>query len=131
VISATDKNPKLSEAGIIRASKWAKFFQDVELDEIYSTNYQRTKSTATPTAESKNLVVKYYAPKDLLSDQFKESTKGKTVLVVGHSNTIPFLANFLIQEEKYPELDESEYSWLYKISIDANGKAISEARKIK
>lgn len=41
--------------------------------------------------------------------------KGKTILVVGHSNTIPKHINQLLDKEKYHEIDESEFGNLYVI----------------
>lgn len=44
------KNPNLLEKGQDRAENWAHYFKSVAFDAVYSTNYNRTKQTATPTA---------------------------------------------------------------------------------
>ena len=48
-----ERNPHLTEQGMQRAEKWARFFKDVPIDAIYSTNYHRTQETAVPTAKQK------------------------------------------------------------------------------
>lgn len=50
----SNKNPNLNLEGLERAKKWASYFKNIELDAVYSTNYNRTQQTATPTAEGKN-----------------------------------------------------------------------------
>ncbi len=63
-------------------------------------------------------MISIYDPKNL--NQFAElltSGKLKRIVVVGHSNTTPALANLLIKQDKYKILDESEYDkiWIIKI----------------
>ena len=40
-----NKDPELTEIGIQRAKKWADYFDNIDLDLIYSTNYKRTRQT--------------------------------------------------------------------------------------
>jgi len=47
----TNKNPNLNEKGLERAKKWATYFKEIQLDAVYSTNYNRTQQTAKPTAD--------------------------------------------------------------------------------
>ncbi|UOB17642.1 SixA phosphatase family protein [Abyssalbus ytuae] len=110
-----DKNPALNKKGQQRAKKWAKMFNNI--DAVYSTNFIRTKSTAAPTAKKNNLEVNIYNPFKIDIEAFKEETKGKRVVIVGHTNTIPRFINQLLGEKKYGEIDESEYGNLYKITI--------------
>ena len=58
-------NPNLSDQGNLRALKWKSFFQNIQLDDIYSTDFNRTLQTATPVAISKNLKTKIYNPKEI------------------------------------------------------------------
>lgn len=116
----TNKNPNLTRKGKRRVRKWNRKFNNVAFDLIYSTNYNRTMQTATPTAKSKNLEVQIYNPRELYSDDFKFQTKGKTVLVVGHSNTTPQFVNIILNEEKYPEIEDANNSNLYIVTIANN-----------
>ena len=48
--------------------------------------------------------------------------KGKIILVVGHSNTVPVLIGNLGASKKVPPIHESEYDNIYIISIPWFGK---------
>ncbi|QTD37631.1 histidine phosphatase family protein [Polaribacter batillariae] len=118
----TNRNPNLNKNGQQRAKKWAAYFKDIHLDAVYSTNYNRTMQTATPTAESKNLEIKNYDPRDMFNTAFKKETKGKTVLVVGHSNTTPAFVNKILGEKKYEDLDDNNNATLFTVIIKGNKK---------
>lgn len=113
----TNKDPDLNEKGLERAMKWAEVFKDVDFDLVYATDYKRTKQTATPTAKSKKLQILSYDPSKLFSSEFQKSTKGKTVLVVGHSNTTPTLANKILNKEKYQFINDRNNANLYIVTI--------------
>lgn len=120
LMNPDNKNPHLTEQGKIRASNWKKIFKYISFDKIYSTNYSRTLETAKPTAEDKGILVEKYNPKKLYEELLIEKNKGKKILVVGHSNTIPVLANILIGEDIYNSIDESIHGNLYIINIINN-----------
>lgn len=117
----TNRNPNLKEEGKQRAEGWAKYFKDIPLDNVYSTNYNRTKQTATPTATSKKIEIKFYNPSKIDGDAFFAKNKGKKVLVVGHSNTTPMFANALLGEKKYEGMDENDNASLFIVRIDKDG----------
>ena len=117
-----NKNPNLIIEGVLRAAKWSLVFENVRFDAIYSTDYNRTKQTAQPTAEKNGLEVLLYDPRQLFSEEFASATKGKTVLVVGHSNTTPAFVNTILKEKKYPSIDESNNANLYIVTISASGE---------
>ena len=119
---ATNKDPNLNEKGLERAKKWAEVLKDVDFDLVYATNYKRTQQTAAPTAKNKNLEVLSYDPKNLFDSEFEKATKGKTVLVVGHSNTTPTLANKILDEEKYEFINDRNNANLYIITTIDNVK---------
>lgn len=115
-------DPPLSEAGSLRAQKLVDVLNAYTPDKIYSTNYTRTKSTVTPLAKKFGKEIELYDPGKLTAfAKLLLSEKGKTIVVAGHSNTTPALANLLIGEDKYPNLDESVYNQLWIIQI-TNGK---------
>lgn len=117
----TNKNPDLTEKGLRRAQNWNTVFGNIDFDIIYSTDYNRTVQTAAPTAKSKGLEIQIYNPRELFSEEFQLDTNGKTVLVVGHSNTIPLFVNKVLGTEKYSKIDDTNNSNLYIITI-ANKK---------
>lgn len=120
----TNKNPNLSFEGEKRAQRWSNYFEDIELDAVYSTNYNRTIQTATPTAMSKSLEIQFYNPSKMYDSVFQANTIGKTVLVVGHSNTTPVFANEILGEKKYENMDDNDNANLYKVTISGDKKEI-------
>ena len=121
----TDRDPHLTEAGLKRAQNWAEHFKAVKFDMVYSTNYNRTKETALPSANANNVELQFYNPSDMKIEEFIEKTKGKTVLIVGHSNTTPTFTNGLLGEDKYEAIADDNNSNLYRVTISENSK-ISE-----
>jgi len=122
----TNQDPNLTDAGLKRAEKWAKSLKDIKFDAVYSTNYNRTMQTAKPLAESQQLDVTYYDPNNLYDDNFKKATKGKTVLVVGHSNTTPQFANAILGGEKFENIDDSENGALFIVQVLEDGSKMSQ-----
>ena len=115
-----DKNPDLNERGFQRAENWKKVLQHVSFDVIYSTNLNRTLKTAEPIAKKSNLEIKHYNPSKVDFDLFQLENEGKNVLIVGHSNTVPQFVNGLIKQQKYPEMDDAEFSHLYIVTVIGN-----------
>lgn len=114
---AKNADPELTQKGLGRAMHWAEILNEVDLDAIYSTDYNRTSMTAAPTSVKKNIDVQYYDPRAMDVEQFKIDNLGKTVLVVGHSNTTPDFVNKLIGEEKHGQIDDSENGNLYMVQL--------------
>ncbi len=115
--NSTNDNPELTKKGKKRAVYWSEVFQHVNFDMIFSTNYKRTIATASPTAISKKLKIKLYDAKKLYSNEFQKITKGKTVLIVGHSNTTPQFVNKIIGKKKYTEINETNFSNLFIVNL--------------
>ena len=121
VDSYTD--PPLTPCGKQRAIQLSNFFQDINLEAVYSTNYNRTENTALPTANAKGLKLKGYNAAEL--ENFSEVLLGckKDVLVVGHSNTTTVLAGLLIGE-KIEAFDLDIYNRIYQVVISKNSGRI-------
>lgn len=115
--NAENVDPVLTQKGLGRAMHWAEILKEVDLDAIYSTDYERTEMTAAPTAVKKDLSVSYYDPKAMDMAKFLEENKGKEVLVVGHSNTTPAFVNALLGEERYSELDDRDNGTLFIVTM--------------
>lgn len=114
-------DPPLSEKGQERAQSLIRKFRKYKINKIYSTNYDRTKSTALPLANSIGLSINNYDPRNLkvFADELKKiENQSKTTLIVGHSNTSPKLVNLLIGKDIYKDLDESVYNqyWIVKLN---------------
>jgi 2,3-bisphosphoglycerate-dependent phosphoglycerate mutase len=114
----TEKNPHLTEEGLKRADNWSNILGNVKFDSVYSTEYHRTIETAKPTADKNKLDITIYDPNNLNNvDDFIKDTKGKTVLVVGHSNTTPAFVNVILGKRKYEDIDDRNNGNLYIITI--------------
>ncbi len=116
-------DPPLAKEGELRAQKLPEVLKAYSPDMIYSTNYNRTRSTVTPLAKKFTKEIQLYEPKNLatLAETLLQQ-KGKTIVVAGHSNTTPQLVNLLLKENKYPNLDESVYNQLWIVTV-TDGKA--------
>lgn len=117
--------PGLTKEGLERAERLSFLLKNTELDAVYSTPTKRTRMTAAPTAAAKNLqVIPYDATllKDFATD-LKRLYKGKTALIVGHSNTTPAMANFLAGTDENPRFSELDYTNLYVVTVPRIGKA--------
>jgi broad specificity phosphatase PhoE len=126
---STNKNPSLTQKGIERAEKWALYFEDKDIDLVYCTNYNRTLETANPLAKMRNLEITLYPPKGLISDSFIATNKGKNIVIVGHSNTTPFLVNTLLGKEKYKNIVDDENNDLF-IVTKKNNKTTAIREKV-
>ena len=119
---ASAADPPLSAAGMDRAQRVAKRIGKFRPGAIYSTNFKRTRDTVEPLVKKRNKAIKNYdpsKPQDLIKEIM--SSKTKRVVVVGHSNTIPPLANLLTGKDLFKNLQETEYSVIYVIRM-RNGK---------
>jgi broad specificity phosphatase PhoE len=122
------EDPGLSAAGRQRAEELARQLADADVvagvDAVYSTPFRRTLETAHAVADRLDLPVHEYAPddNDAVLDAILKTYKGKIILVVGHSNTVPTLIADVGASKKVPAIDEDEYDNLYVVSIPWYGK---------
>ena len=123
--STTSQDPILTEKGFERATNWAKIFTTIKLDQIYSTDYKRTQQTALATAIEKALEIQSYDPDKLYDEDFKRKTKGKTVLIVGHSNTTPAFVNAIIGKQKHGDINDNDNGKLYKVTLTKNDTIVA------
>ncbi len=117
------KDPALSEEGQTRAARLADHLQETEITAIYSTSYNRTLDTVKKIADEKELAITEHDP--LQADALHAimaKHRGGIVLISGHSNTTPHLVNRLLGEEKFQQLDESEYDNLYIATVTEVGQ---------
>jgi broad specificity phosphatase PhoE len=111
-------DPDLSAEGKERAQRLAKKIGKFRPKEIYSTDFKRTRDTVQPLATKRHVQIQVYDPRKAqeLADKILKS-EHKRVLVSGHSNTIPGLANLLGKKELFKNLEDSEYGAIWVIRI--------------
>lgn len=116
-------DPILIEKGVERAERLKEVLKNVDLAAVYSTNTKRTQSTAKPTADDHGLKTISYQPRLLreLSGKLRSLYRGKVVLIVGHSNTTPAMANYLTNSDEHPRFDERDYTNLYIVTLPRIG----------
>ena len=121
-------DPGLSEAGQRRVAELTRQLRDADvvagIDAIYSTPFRRTQETAQPIADALDLPINTYDPMDTeaVLERILKEHKGKIILVVGHSNTVPVLIANLGASKKVPPIQEDEYDNIYIVSIPWFGK---------
>lgn len=120
---SNDRDADLNSKGFTRARSLANMLRDVDIDAIYSSDYKRTLQTVSFVSDNERSSVKIYDPKNLkaLIAEVEDRYAGKTVLIVGHSNTTPQLANLLVGT-KYNSFDEWDYDNFFVIESYGEGK---------
>jgi broad specificity phosphatase PhoE len=122
----SNPDPELNQDGLGRAMHWAEILDEIPLDIIYSTDYERTSMTAAPTSVKKDIPIEYYDPSALNVMDFKKEIMGKKVLIVGHSNTTPDLVNKLLgKENTYSSMDDSDNGSLFIVHLFGNQSEVS------
>jgi 2,3-bisphosphoglycerate-dependent phosphoglycerate mutase len=122
-LTQSTNDPDLAPEGKQRATKLAEVFAESEVTAVYSTPYKRTRQTVIELASRKNLPVNTYdANSEADIDKMLAEHRGGTIVVTGHSNTIPWFANKLIGMEKYRPLEDGDYNNLWIISVVEKGK---------
>ena len=89
------RDPLLTEAGKNRSKKLASWFADRDINDIWSSDYIRTRDTARPMLSQQGLTLKIYDPRDQTELARQLLGRQRDALVIGHSNTIPELARLL------------------------------------
>lgn len=119
-------DPGLTDCGKERAINLATFFQNINIDVIYSTDYIRTVDTAQPTAELKKKDIEMYNSRDLKSFAKKLLIDREDALVVGHSNTTAVLAGLLLEKEiESVSMSEDVYNRIYQVVICGTSKNLN------
>lgn len=115
-------DPNLSDLGVQRAERLAKMLKKVAIDSLYSTDLKRTRQTLGFLAEQNGLTINLYTfpAQETLARRF-HSEFGKCYVVSGHSNTIPSFVNALLGEDRFQEINDTEYDNLFIVKIHKSG----------
>ena len=124
--TAQSGDPVLSDAGEFRAQALADRLSASSVDLILTSPLQRTGLTAAPAAEARGLQPQAISLEGgteahvaAIVDRIRAQPEDATVLVVGHSNTVPLIARALGQAT--PDMQECEYDRLLTIRIEGQG----------
>jgi 2,3-bisphosphoglycerate-dependent phosphoglycerate mutase len=111
------KRDTLTAAGLERAAELVHVAQRAEVSAVYHSDTIRTRDTAQPLARALGLVAIERPASAIaaLVDEILAQHPGRTVLIVGHSNTVPQI----ISEAGGPELGniaEDEFDNLFVLT---------------
>jgi broad specificity phosphatase PhoE len=122
-------DPPLTAAGVVRAKALAAALADAGVQGIITTELLRSRETARPLAEAQRLTP-ITVPHGSDIAQHAQAVaaavrklRGKTVLVVGHGETVGPIIQAL-GGPAIPEVCGYEYSNLYTLVLDENDKAV-------
>jgi broad specificity phosphatase PhoE len=126
-------DPPLTPAGQLRALALRDTLRKMPLDVVFSTATTRTRATAEPLATQKGQQIMPYDAKQLplLAARIRRDYRGRTVLVVGHSNTILETVEALGAARPVPTVGDNEYDYLLEVRIpkDSARAATATARR--
>lgn len=127
---AAGTDPPLSDAGRKRAEQLARAAEDAGVTAIYTTQFKRTLETAQPVAARTGAPVRSveinkentsgYAV--ALAKRVLAENAGQTVMVIGHSNTVPLLVE-AFGGERPPAIDDAtEFDRFFVVIVPKPGK---------
>jgi phosphohistidine phosphatase SixA len=117
-----DTDAPLSDAGRLRAECLAKTLSDAQIQQIFTSDLQRTQQTAAPLARQLHLqpvVIPISKPDDVV--RAVRSSKAVSVLVVWHDQTLPRILRGLGAPEIQP-IGHLEYDRFFVVTLPADGK---------
>lgn len=115
------KDTNLSAEGLTRADELKKTLSSVDVNAVYSTPYNRTKQTVTPLATAKGITITEYPankPYEEFVNELLAAHYGKTVVIVGHSNTVPEILKALTKNTFTVTIGENQFDNLFVVSIN-------------
>ena len=130
--AATPANdPPLTAVGVERALTLAEFLKDAKVGAVLHTPTTRTRETARPTAERFGITPELIplGPAPVIAAAIREMVAkhaGKTILIVGHSNTVmPWIA--ALGGPVRPDLCDHQYEGIYTLVIGGGQTRLVEA----
>ncbi|TGE04248.1 histidine phosphatase family protein [Hymenobacter fodinae] len=124
-------DPALTEVGQQRAQALREELVKAPrpVSTVFSTNTLRTRTTAMPLATQLQIPVEVYDARQLpkLASRIRREYAGKTVLVVGHSNTILETAEALGAPRPVPSVGDNDYNYLLEVSMPRDSTKASTA----
>jgi 2,3-bisphosphoglycerate-dependent phosphoglycerate mutase len=116
----TGTDPNLNSDGVLRAEELKRILGGVSISTIYSTPLNRTRQTVQPLATAKGLSISEYPadkPYPQLISEILSANRGKTVVIVGHSNTVPGILKELSNNSFSVTINDSQYDNLFIVSL--------------
>jgi 2,3-bisphosphoglycerate-dependent phosphoglycerate mutase len=118
----TNPDPHLNAAGKARAKELIRIFGQSGIRAIYRSHFARSKETAQPLATHLGLPAIEMNEALQIKNDIMSNHTGQTVLVIGHSDTVPDIINRL-GAGNLPLIDDSEFDNLFVVKIFGPGRA--------
>lgn len=117
--AASQTDPALSAVGLVRAQALSQLLARRRPAALFTTDTRRTRATLVPLAAAVRLTPEVYdaANPAALAGRIRQEFGGKTVVVVGHSNTLLPLIEALGGTLPVEEINESEYDYLFTVRL--------------
>jgi broad specificity phosphatase PhoE len=122
------RDPSLTDAGRARALALRDVLKDASVSAIYSTQYKRTRQTVEPLAAQSALTIierpvnsansATYAAD--IAREVLGANRGKTIVIVGHSNTVPAIVQ-AFTGVPVKAMEDTEYDHIFIVVIPASG----------
>ncbi len=117
----TGKDPVLTATGNARAGDLMRVLRNEGIQKIYLSQFKRTQNTADSMRMQLNInTVQYMADTlcdDLISTIMEHGDFGKTILIIAHSNTIPYIIRKLgVKGYPYGDIPDNEFDNLFVIT---------------
>jgi broad specificity phosphatase PhoE len=116
---AEGQDPALSAEGASNAERLASRFGKDRPSAIYVSSTRRARETAAPLAAKLGVTVKEYDPRDTAGLVERVKAEPGTVLVVGHSNTVPEIVERL-GGARPADLAETDYGDIFRVRRDGS-----------
>lgn len=112
-------DPPLTPAGEARAQLLARQLAKRHPAALFTTDTRRTRATLAPLAQATGLTPEVYRAQEpaTLASYLRQAYAGKTVVVVGHSNTLLPLLTALGVAPLPGEIRDEEYNYLFKVTL--------------
>jgi broad specificity phosphatase PhoE len=119
---------ELSDAGRARAGALASALRDLQLAAVYTSEYRRTAATVAPLCAARSLtpIAVHAADAVDLAARIRREQPGKTVLVCGHSNTLPKVLKALGVDEA--TIADGEFDRLFVVTLGLDGPRLLSLR---
>ncbi len=124
----TIEDPPLTPEGEQRAQLLARMFGGREgagrIAGIFASDTRRAQRTAAPLAERLGIAVTVTGAKDYdgIIARIRSEFSGRTLLLVGHSNTVPELVRRLARVQDVPEIPDADYGTIYVVTVPTLGR---------
>lgn len=121
----TGSNPAISQTGRQRAGDLYRALKNKKIDLILVSQYRRTGMTADSLRIYRHIDTLHYLADATATDLFKKintlPASVKTILVIGHSNTLPVIIKMAgVKDFALKEIPDEEYDNLFVVKQKKN-----------